>query len=311
VSAAGPEVAVLCGGVSGEREVSVGSGKAALAAIAARAPARLLEISSPELPEGLDPERHLIFPALHGSFGEDGQVQSLLEAGGFVYAGCDAGSSALCFDKVASKERLGRAGLPVAPHVAFVRGRPPSAAQAAARLGEALVLKPARQGSSLGLRFCSGPHELAAALRDLPYEHWLLEPLIRGRELTVGVVGDAALAVVEIRPKSGRFDYESKYTKGRTEYLAPAPLEPSQAERARALALEAFRLCGCRDFARVDLMLDEQGAFWILEINTLPGLKETSLLPMSAAAEGIDFEELLARLLQPARARFEKRYSTC
>jgi len=120
-----------------------------------------------------------------------------------------------------------------------------------------------------------------------------------------------ALAITDIVPQNDFFDYESKYTKGKTEYLAPAPLDPPQAERARDLALEAFRLCGCRDFARVDLMLDEQDAFWILEINTLPGLKETSLLPMSAAAEGIGFEELLARLLQPARARFEKRYSTC
>jgi D-alanine-D-alanine ligase len=132
----------------------------------------------------------------------------------------------------------------------------------------------------------------------------MIEQRIFGRELAVGVIGGRALGVVEIRPKSGVYDYESKYTKGRTDYLAPAPLPESQAAQIRAMAEAAFAACGCRDYARVDFMLGENQELYLLEINTLPGMKETSLLPMSARCEGVDFTELVKAMVMPALQRF-------
>jgi len=306
-----PVVAVLKGGVSPEREVSLVSGEAAAAALSKLFDVEIFDVVEAALPKGLESKRHVVFNTLHGVFGEDGQVQSLLENAGFVYAGCDAASSELTFDKTETKDVLANAGLAVLEDVRFDRRRIPDSKAVVERLGTDLVLKPNRQGSSIGLRFIESEEELRRALEDLVFEDWLIEPLVVGKEVSIGVLNGAACEIVELRPKSGRYDYESKYTKGQTEYLAPAPLDEELSGRIKKMAVEAYTTCDCRDFVRVDLMIDARACPWILEINTLPGLTETSLLPMSAKAMGLNYEKLLRKLVEPAFSRFSKEYSIC
>jgi D-alanine-D-alanine ligase len=299
-----PTVAVFCGGTSAEREVSLGSGKACALALARSFPTRLFRIDAAALPPGLEPGRHVVFSTLHGTFGEDGGMQRLLDAAGVAYAGCDAGASALTMDKARAKRAVAERGVRVADSVVFDAGSPPGAAGVLARLGEEIVLKPNGEGSSVGLAIVQGRTELEAALGRLAPGTWMAERRVRGRELTVGVLGGRALGVVEIRPRSGVFDYASKYTKGLTEYLAPAPVPPATAERVRSAAETSFAACGCRDYARVDFMLSVENEPFLLEINTLPGMKETSLLPMSARCAGMDFAALVREMVRPALGRF-------
>ncbi len=301
---------VLYGGVSSEREVSLGSGKACAAALARAWPTRLIDVREAALPGGLDPDRDLVFSTLHGTFGEDGGMQRLLESAGIIYAGCDAESSALTFDKERTKQTVGEAGVHVIPGFVFSAESAPSADDIAARLGASVVIKPCAGGSSVGLHLCDTPAEIESALATLSPGEWLVEQRIRGREITVGILHGRALPVVEIAPKSGVFDYASKYTKGLTEYLAPAPLPPAVAGRAQAEAERAFAACGCRDYGRIDFMVTEDGDVHFLEINTLPGMKETSLLPMGAQCIGHDFTALVRELVAPARERFRSRRQT-
>ncbi|MDQ8204415.1 D-alanine--D-alanine ligase [Pelagicoccus sp. SDUM812003] len=307
-----PRIAVLYGGISKERDVSLGSGLAAAAALEANFEVDRFDVKDREsLPEGLDPKRHVVFSTLHGSFGEDGSMQQLLEDAGVVYAGCDVASSALTFDKAETKRVMKEAGVPVADEIVFELPQKPTVERVLGELGPSIVLKPVAQGSSVGLVFAQGETEIAAALESVEEGKWLIEPRIQGRETTIGILHGKPLDIVEIRPRTGRFDYESKYTKGLTEYIAPAPLNEKLAERIRNLATIAFEACGCRDYARIDIMIDEHENLYFLEINTLPGLKETSLLPMSAAGCGYNFEELLQKLVEPAILRYKLKYSIC
>jgi D-alanine-D-alanine ligase len=301
-------ITVLAGGVSSEREVSLGSGAASAAALARLWPTRLVDVAATSLPSGLDPARDVVFSTLHGTFGEDGGMQRLLDAAGIVYAGCDAAASALTMDKAATKRAAASVGVRVAADLTFsIPGETPSAAALIAALGtENVVLKPNDQGSSVGLALPSGRDALAAALAALAPGAWIAEPRLVGRELSVGVLDGAALGVVEIRPRSGVYDFASKYTKGATEYLAPAPLPDPAAAAVRAAAEKAFAACGCRDYARVDFILISPEEFYLLEINTLPGMKETSLLPMSARCAGLDFTGLVERLVGPAVRRLKE-----
>ena len=299
-----PIVAVLAGGTSAEREVSLGSGRASAQALARSFPARLFEIDADALPAGLDPARHVVFSTLHGTFGEDGGMQRLLDAAGVTYAGCDAASSARTMDKTLTKEAAARRGVRVAPAVVFTAEGKPAAAAVVAQLGEQLVVKPNNEGSSVGLGIIANQAELAAKLDSIGRGSWLIEPRLIGRELSIGVLNGGAMGVVEIRPKSGVYDFTSKYTKGLTEYFAPAPLDAEVTAAAQAAAETAFAACGCRDYARVDFILTAKHELYLLEINTLPGMKETSLLPMSARCVGIDFAGLVRELVSPALERF-------
>jgi D-alanine-D-alanine ligase len=300
-----PIIAVFAGGTSAERDVSLGSGQACAMALARSFPTRLFQIDANALPAEFDPELHVVFSTLHGKFGEDGGMQRLLDAVHASYAGCDAAASALCMDKTAAKERIAAAGVGVVPGECFDAARKPAAAALAAKLGNDVVLKPNDEGSSVGLQIVSGQMELAAALEKISTGRWLAERRVFGRELSVGVLGGRALGIVEIRPKSGRYDYTSKYTKGLTEYLCPAPLPDATTAAVRRAAETAFAACGCRDYARIDFMISEKNESFLLEINTLPGMKETSLLPMSARSAGLDFTALVRELVMPAVQRFE------
>jgi D-alanine-D-alanine ligase len=301
----GPVIAVLAGGTSPEREVSLGSGRAVALALAYSHPTRLFAVDTDALPAGLDPARHIVCSTLHGIFGEDGGMQRLLDAAGLHYAGCDAKSSDLCFDKWRTRQTVSAVGVQVAPGRHFNAAGKPAAAALAAELGEQVVLKPNRQGSSVGLQIVTSKAGLEIALGGIRQGDWVAEKRIPGRELTVGLLRGRAMGVVEIAPKSGIFDYSSKYTKGLTEYFAPAQLGEETAAQVRQTAETAFAACGCRDYARIDFMLSNEGELYLLEINTLPGMKETSLLPMSARCMGLDFIALCRELAAPAVERFQ------
>ncbi|HWA88098.1 MAG TPA: D-alanine--D-alanine ligase [Opitutus sp.] len=299
-----PIVAVLCGGTSAEREVSLGSGLACAVALARTGPTRMFDVTADALPAQLEPARQVVFSTLHGTFGEDGGMQRLLDAAGIEYAGCGAASSELTMDKARTKETVAAAGLKVIPGIRFSAMAKPAAGEVVAKFGEHVVLKPNDEGSSVGLRIIGSRAELTEALAAVKEGDWLIEQRIFGRELAVGVINGRAMGIVEIRPKSGIYDYASKYTKGLTEYLAPAPLGEELTAKIRAAAEKAFAVCGCRDFARVDFMVGDREEFYLLEINTLPGMKETSLLPMSARCEGLDFTGLVREMVAPALQRF-------
>ncbi|MFP4069534.1 MAG: D-alanine--D-alanine ligase [Opitutales bacterium] len=300
------QIVVLYGGVGPEREVSLVSGKAIGAALAKRFPVAMLELGAEALPESLDGEAAVVFPALHGGYGEDGRLQADLERAGIVYAGSDSAASRLCMDKVATKEKARALRIPVPESMAFDGAKAPLADAVIERLGKSLVVKPADQGSSVGLHFTEHRSALGVALSGIREGSWLIERRICGRELTVGILKGAAMGVVEIRSAGGVYDYRAKYTPGSAEYRYPADL-PSEVEaRVKDHAEQLFDACGCRDFARVDFLL-EGGRPYFLEINTLPGLTATSLLPKSASCVGFDFEGLAGELVEPALARFAAR----
>ena len=293
-------ITVMLGGPSAEREVSLRSGASVAEALRSRGhEVSELDPRGPgwELPAGTQ----VVFLALHGTYGEDGTVQSELDQLGVPYTGCDAAASRIAFDKALTKERCVAAGVPTAKHVLV------STASAPWPRGwnPPVVIKPVRQGSSVGLQFvervAEWPEALAEALR---YDSQVLvEEKIIGRETTVGVVGGVALPLVEIRPKAGAYDYRNKYTVGATEYLCPAPFDDATTKRVQDAGLAAFGAVGCRDYARVDVMVRGTGEPVVLEVNTLPGMTETSLLPKAAAAAGIPYAELCERMVKLALQR--------
>ena len=294
MSARFQRVGVLKGGFSAEREVSLRSG-AAVAAGLREAGYAVEEVDVQarrlDLPAGLD----AVFVALHGEFGEDGEIQALLRSRGMPYTGSGPEASRASFDKVVTKKPLEAAGVPV-PAYGLAR------AGEARRLPLPLVVKPPRQGSSLGVTRVLRDEEWAGALTvALEFgPEALVEAYIEGAELTVGIVGDEALPVVEIRAPQGLYDYRAKYTAGLTQYLVPAPLAEDRAAVCRDLALRTFRALGCEGFARVDLRMDAQGRCFVLELNNIPGFTETSLLPKAARAAGIPFPALCDRILRLA-----------
>jgi D-alanine-D-alanine ligase len=297
-------IAVFAGGTSAENEVSTGSGAACARALARSFTTRLFPVTSDSLPEGYDPGRHVVFSTLHGTFGEDGGMQRLLDGVGGAYAGCDAASSALTMDKELTKRTVAAKGVPVADGITFDAAAKPTPDEITRRLGSSVVLKPNSEGSSVGLRIVGDAAGLRSAMEGITGGRWMAERRIVGREVSVGILAGKAVGIVEIKPNSGVFDYSSKYTKGASEYTAPAPLEEALAARIRSAAETAFAACGCRDYARIDFMISADGEPFLLEINTLPGMKETSLLPMCARCAGLDFTALVREMVSPALERF-------
>jgi D-alanine-D-alanine ligase len=293
-------IALMMGGPSAEREVSLRSGAGMARALRAlgHTVAEIDPVNDDwTLPPGIDV---VCLVPLHGSYGEDGTVQRRLDSMGMPYTGCDATASAIAFDKVETKRRCIAAGVPT-PRFAIIES--PSAPWPQG-WAPPVVLKPVCQGSSIGLgmvdRLEEWPVALSAAFRH--DSRVLMEERILGRELTVGILEDRVLPVLEIRPRQGTYDYRNKYTAGATEYLCPAPMPAPVAARVQEAALGAFRAVGGRDFGRVDVMLREESPF-VLEVNTLPGMTETSLLPKAAAADGVGYAELCQRMIDLAMQR--------
>ena len=294
------QVTVLLGGRGAEREVSLRSGAAV-----ARALRDLGHAVSEVDPAGesweLPTKTEVVFLALHGEYGEDGQVQSRLEALGVPYTGTNAVGSALAFDKARSKEifQQNQVASPRGVLIDSPTSKPPDTIPAP------WILKPATQGSSVGLNRVEDEAGWNVALADsLSYGGAVLcEECIQGRELTVGVLDGAVLPVVEVRPKAGGYNYENKYTPGATDYFCPADLPNEVAAHVQALGLRAFEAVGARDFGRVDVMLNAEFKPYVLEVNTLPGMTETSLLPKAAEVAGINFNALCQCMLELALRR--------
>ena len=300
------KILVLHGGTSKEREVSLASGQALAAALAANHSVGLVRLDAEALPSGIHSADTIVFPALHGRFGEDGQIQALLEAAGVEYCGSDAAASRLCMDKAATKQIAREQQVATPDWMVFDAAETPLADSVIEQLGPSLVVKPVDEGSSVGLHFAEHRSALGVALSQIHSGRWLIEQRVRGRELTVGLLRGQAMGVVEIVSASGVYDYQAKYTPGSTEYRFPAELEAEVEKRIRDDAERLFLACGCRDFARIDFLL-EGGQLYFLEINTLPGLTATSLLPKSSSCEGYDFEALAGALVAPAIERWSKR----
>ena len=293
------KIIILCGGQSGEREVSLHSAGYVFETLKKMYSTRLLRLDENRLPTELNPETDLVFPLIHGDFGEDGQLQALLEERNFTYVGSDAKASALCMDKIRSKHLAAGNGLSVLPAVELTVGQAlDREAIEKALKSTAFVLKPTDKGSSIGVHLCSNFDALQVAWAEVQDGYWMIEPYAHGRELTVGILHGKAIGVGEICPKEGFYDYHNKYTEGACDYFFPALLEDTVEERLRRFSEIFFKAAACRDFGRADFIMDINGNVWFLEMNTIPGMTAQSLLPKCAACVGITFEALLRRLIE-------------
>ena len=312
-------VALLKGGSSLERQVSLRS-----AARVQDALERLghdvvpIDVDSSLVEQLRDSHADVAFVALHGRGGEDGTVQELLEIVGMPYTGSGVLACMRCMDKVLTKHLLVLAGIPTPDFFAFseVAFREFGAADALPaieeRLGFPIVVKPAAQGSALGIEFAATPEDVPQALiAAFSYDdRVLLERHVKGRELAVGLLetsnGVEALPIVEARPREGyRFDFEARYEIGKTDYICPAELSSAVTAKAQELAVATYELLGCYGFARIDMMLPEEGSPQVLEAQAIPGLTETSLFPQAAEAAGVSFDQLVERLVELALSRSE------
>ena len=292
----GKKIAVLCGGPSSEREVSLRSGSAVANAL------RLLGADAFEidvrdgkfhLPDGTE----LAFNALHGTFGEDGTIQAILDEKGIPYTGEGEAGSRLAFDKIESKKRFIECGVPTAPYITLRKGESPN-------LALPYVVKVPCQGSSVGVYLVKDLHERDAALEKAFAQaaSILVEAFVNGRELTVGVLGENVLPIIEIRPRGGFYSYENKYTwtnrGGAAEHECPARLSRREKAVVESAALAAHRSLDLEIYSRVDVILDANREPQVLEVNTIPGMTETSLLPEAAAAAGISMAQLCEFIVQ-------------
>lgn len=332
------KIAVLLGGSSPERLVSIASGRGVISALRelghdvvavdpALGPNQIPESELLSQAVGANPptkeflsrlsqknyiaaiDSHifddvdLAFIILHGKFGEDGIVQSLLELRSIPYTGSGVMASAIAMDKVMSKKLFRHHGTPTADWYDYRTDsspRPPSTKREIAKIGYPNVVKPNDQGSSVAITIVKSEAEIDAALDEAEKfsDVVLVEKYIQGAELTVGIIGDQPLPVIEIRPHEGFYDYRHKYTKGMTDYLVPAPIEQSLGLKLQEISAMTFSSLGCKTFGRVDFRIGSDGAPYCLEVNTIPGMTETSLVPKAAAAAGISFKDLVGKIVE-------------
>jgi D-alanine-D-alanine ligase len=302
------KIGVLMGGPSSEREVSFKSGKAVYESLKASGiEAVSIDIKTSNIQENIRLiKSHKItcaFLALHGRFGEDGQIQKLLDGLNIPYTGSGAAASKLAMDKVASRVIFKDNGLNVPAYSVVDRSSYNTKwKKQNTKLKFPLVVKPAENGSSVGLSIIDKREGLDRAM-DLAFgfdERIIIEDYISGRELTVGILDDKPLPLVEIIPKKRFFDYEAKYLSGMTDYVVPAKLKSGITAKVQEAGLSAHRLLGCSGSSRVDIILDKKNIPFVLEVNTIPGLTSTSLLPKAAKAAGIEFDRLCIKLIELA-----------
>ncbi len=294
-------VTVLRGGPSAEREVSLASGRAVAAAIRQLGHAVTEADITPDDLSALDAPADVVFPVLHGRFGEDGQLQEILEQRGLAFVGSGSAASRLGIDKDASKRKWQAAGLPTAPWEIVTGGdwSPPDGLQ------PPVVVKPLAEGSSIGVSVCDTLESLRRVLPQAisDFGRVLVERRLEGPELTVGILGHDPLPVVQVRPAAKFYDYAAKYQRDDTAYLLDLDIDQATYQAIQEVAVKAFTVLGCRDLARIDFILDRRAGPQLLEINTLPGFTDHSLLPKAAAHIGIPFTRLVEMLLQMAWGR--------
>jgi len=297
-------VGVLAGGPSNEREISLRSGKAVYNALVQEGiDAVLLDVTDDVKDRILENGVDVAFIALHGRFGEDGTVQKILEDMRLPYTGSGQEASRLALDKIASKEVFIKSGIRVPKYAAFEKDN--FRAEDVCKLGFPVVVKPHLEGSSIGLSVVREKGGLDDAVKKA-FEYGrkvLIEEYIDGRELTVGILGDKPLPVIEIVTKEKVYDYKAKYSDPETRYLVPAPIDAAISRKAQELGVLSHRALGCRCFSRIDMMMDGSGRLFVLEANTVPGMTERSLLPKAAQAAGLSFGRLCVTLVEDALAR--------
>jgi len=285
---------VMMGGPGAEAQVSRWSGEGVAKALrkgGADVVVCDIQGTKVEVPENID----IVFDIIHGTFGEDGTLQAILEERGIPYTGAGVEGSRIAFDKILSKKRFLELGIPTASFEILQRGERP-------KMPVPYVIKAPREGSTIGVHIIKKNDETAitAALEDsFKYgDTVLVEEFLPGRELTVGILGDDILPIIEIKAQEGVYDYQNKYTPGKSEHLIPAPIDPALTKKIQETALAAHRGLGLEVYSRVDIILGDNGKFIVLEANTLPGMTETSLLPDAAAFFGLDFTALCARIIE-------------
>lgn len=300
-------IGVLMGGPSAEREVSLRSGKAILEALLSEGyDAKPVELGMPTK-EGLKSlDIDVAFIALHGTFGEDGQIQAMLEELNIPYTGSKVRASRLGMDKVASRRLFQKEKLFVPRYEVLTSPSPfplPKGERIKERgIGDQIVVKPSAQGSSVGVTIVENNEDLEEAI-DKAFgfgDAVILEEFIEGKEITVGILDDRPLPVIQLVPKRRFYDEVAKYTSGMTEYLVPAPISKAESDMAQDAGVRAHKCLGCASFSRVDMILSKDGRIVVLEVNTIPGMTQLSLLPKAAKAAGIEFAELCERMLRSA-----------
>ena len=300
-------VTVLMGGPSSEREISLKSGKAVAESLEHMGHDVVRADIGPNDLAALDREKlDVVFPALHGTFGEDGAVQEIMEQRGIKYCGSGPTASRLAMDKMESKWRFLQAGIPVADGGIINRSdKKELHSRLLDRLGLPVVVKPVDQGSSLDVIVAADEKTREAAIEKLveKYSRCILERFIAGREITVGILGEKALPIIDIVTPGGFFDFANKYESATTQYRLNIDLPQDVCSRVQQAALQAHCALGCRDFSRVDMRLNDKGQPAVLEVNTIPGLTSRSLLPMAAQKAGIGFEQLCDQLIRMAQSR--------
>jgi len=301
------KIGVLLGGLSAERDVSIRSGEAILAALAERGHDAAPIFVDRDVDLLLRQTRiDVAFLALHGRYGEDGCVQGLLEVLGIPYTGSGVLASGLAMNKGKAKEIFRLHNLPTAPGYALQGDAGDDVVESHGSFGYPVVVKPAGEGSSLGLRIARDELELEAAVEEAMRfdDDVLVERFMEGKEISVGVLDGKALGAVEVAPRrGGLYDFQAKYSSGRTDYHLPARLSPERYRSALRLGALAHEALGCEGATRVDLIVSERGNEVVLEVNTLPGMTPTSLLPKIARGAGLSFEDLVEEILRGARLR--------
>lgn len=300
------KIAVLMGGPGSEREVSLATGRGVSKALRSLG-AEVVEVDVRDENFELSHDVDLAFLTIHGTFGEDGQLQQILEDRGVAYTGDGIEESRIAFDKILSKERF-RENNVTTPYWQVVKsGQRPT-------IPLPIVVKPPRQGSTVGVVIVKNARELDSAVAEAAkYDgELLIEKFVPGRELTVGILGDQALPILEIIPKGGFYDFTNKYpflnpqAGGGAEHVCPAKIDNGKTKEIQDLALKAYRALGLQVYSRVDVILSENNEPFVLEINTIPGMTEASLLPEAAAAAGISYVDLCTRIIELSRARSER-----
>ncbi|MFH1372106.1 MAG: D-alanine--D-alanine ligase [Planctomycetota bacterium] len=305
------KIAVLMGGVSRERDISIESGRCVAEALKqAGVNVVVADVKPDELSVLDDKAIDVFFIALHGTFGEDGVLQAILESKGLIYTGSGTQASQLAFDKWASKKRFAEAGIATPESILFESGeKSPDIEQRIRKLGEKYVVKPLCEGSTFGISIVDNPKSAIETAEKCAQEFGdcMIERFIKGRELTVGVLAKEALPIIEIRPRAGFYDYHAKYIDDGTEYLFDTIDNPDLTAEIQKTAMDCFSALGCRGAARVDLILDDEDRPYVLEINTIPGMTSHSLLPKAAAKAGIPMSRLCMRMVEQALAEADSR----
>jgi len=297
------KIAVLCGGMSSEREVSLRSGKNVHAALLRLGykNAEIVDVN-PDITNELKKYEYA-YNTLHGKYGEDGCIQGLLEILKIPYSGCGVMASAVCMNKEYTKKIMSTAGIPLITSVYLLKGENPK--EKVRDLKYPLMIKPVSEGSSFGMSKVNTEYELAKAVEEARKynDDILIEEYLIGISATVGVLEKDgkpfATEILELRPKNEWYDYEAKYTKGMTEFILPAEISDEMTARVKETAVKAFKICGCSGVSRIDFLIADNTPY-VLEINTNPGMTDTSDLPAQAAANGIDYDSLVELILKSA-----------